>query len=163
MSGLARTGPPFVGGWQLTVVAWAWQSDVVALRTTTTWWGVVLDTPDVARLARFYADLLGWQIFNEDTEGAAVVRSEDAGYYISVQLEPLYARPVWPAVEGQPQMSMHLDFEVEDLEVAVAHAVSVGATLAEHQPQDTVRVPFDLVGHPFCLYLDPSANASTKD
>ena len=81
MSGLARTGPPFVGGWQLTVVAGAWQSDVVALRTTTTWWGVVLDTPDVARLARFYADLLGWQIF----------------------------------------------------------------------------------GHPFCLYLDPSANASTKD
>jgi hypothetical protein len=141
----------------------AWEGGVVALRTTTTWWGVVLDTPDVPTLARFYADLLGWQIFNEDAEGAAVAKSEDAGYYISVQWEPLYVRPVWPAVDGQPQMSMHLDFEVEDLDAAVAHAVGVGATLAEHQPQDTVRVLLDPVGHPFCLYLDPTAPSSTKD
>jgi hypothetical protein len=135
----------------------------MALRTKTTWWGVVLDTPDVPTLARFYANLLDWRIFNEDAEGAAVAPSEDAGYYISVQYESLYVRPVWPAIEGQPQMSMHLDVEVEDLDAAVAHAVEAGATLAQYQPQETVRVLLDPVGHPFCLYLDSNASSSTKD
>lgn len=63
-------------------------------------------------------------------------------------------RPVWPTVQGAPQMSMHLDIEVDDLDAAVAHAVEVGAELATHQPQDTVRVMLDPAGHPFCLYLD---------
>jgi hypothetical protein len=36
-----------------------------------------------------------------------------------------------PTVEGQPQMSLHLDIEVDDLEQAVAHAVDVGAEQAE--------------------------------
>jgi len=35
----------------------------------------------------------------------------------------------------------------------VAHAVSVGAEVAAHQPQDTARVMLDPAGHPFCLYL----------
>lgn len=64
-------------------------------------------------------------------------------------------RPVWPAAPGQAQMQLHLDFEVEDLDEAVAHALSVGAELAPLQPQETVRVLFDPAGHPFCLYLDP--------
>jgi hypothetical protein len=37
-------------------------------------------------------------------------------------------------------MMTHLDIEVEDLEVAGAHAVAAGATLADYQPQDDVRV-----------------------
>ncbi|MDX6223809.1 MAG: hypothetical protein QOE64_185, partial [Frankiales bacterium] len=43
------------------------------------------------------------------------------------------------------------DFQVGDLDSAVADAVSLGATLAEHQPQPNVRVLFDPAGHPFCL------------
>jgi hypothetical protein len=31
---------------------------------------------------------------------------------------------------------------------------SCGATLADYQPQDDVRVHLDPDGHPFCLYLD---------
>jgi catechol-2,3-dioxygenase len=122
----------------------------MALRTKTSWWGVVLDAPDVPALADFYARLLGRQVFR-----AAVAPSADAGYYIGIQHEPLYVRPVWPAAEGQQQISMHLDIEVEDLGSAVEHAISVGAELAQFQPQDTVRVLLDPAGHPFCLYLDP--------
>jgi hypothetical protein len=50
-------------------------------------------------------------------------------------------------------MSVHLDIRVEDLEEACAHAEKAGATMAEFQPQDHVRVFLDPVGHPFCLYL----------
>lgn len=128
----------------------------MALRTAKTWWGVVLDAPDGPELARFYARLLDWQIFDDaDGGSAAVAPSADAGYNIACQTEEHYVRPVWPAKTGQPQMSMHLDIEVDDLAAAVAHAVSVGAELARYQPQDTVRVLLDPAGHPFCLYLDP--------
>jgi hypothetical protein len=51
-------------------------------------------------------------------------------------------------------MMLHLDLEVDDLDVAVAYAVEVGAELAEFQPQDDVRVMLHPVGHPFCLYVD---------
>ena len=49
---------------------------------------------------------------------------------------------------------MHLDFQVGDLEDAVAEAVALGAALAETQPQESVRVLFDPAGHPFCLCRD---------
>jgi hypothetical protein len=125
------------------------------LRMKTSWWGVVLDAPEPPALAHFYARLLGWRVFREEQTWATVAPSEEAGYYIGVQYEPLYARPVWPAVDGQQQISMHLDIAVEDLDAAVAHALSVGAELAEYQPQEKVRVMLDPVGHAFCLYLDP--------
>ena len=36
---------------------------------------------------------------------------------------------------------------------SVEDAVALGATLAEFQPQEDVRVLLDPAGHPFCLYL----------
>ena len=124
------------------------------LRSTKRWWGVTLDAPDARELARFYARLLDWQLFEGDGEGASVAPSADAGYNLGFQTEPLYRRPVWPAEPGEPQMAMHLEIEVDDLGEAVAHAVSVGAEVAAYQPQATVRVMLDPAGHPFCLYLD---------
>jgi predicted enzyme related to lactoylglutathione lyase len=126
----------------------------MALRTKSQWWGVALDAPDGRALAHFYAELLGWQIFGDDEREAAVAPSKDAGYNLAFQTEDHYVRPVWPAAAGEPQMSMHLDIQVDDLEEAVAHAVKVGADLAAYQPQETVRVMLDPAGHPFCLYLD---------
>jgi catechol-2,3-dioxygenase len=126
----------------------------VALRTKRQWWGVQLDAPDGRELAHFYARLLSWQIFNENERGATVAPSEDAGYNLAFETEEHYVRPVWPTEEGKPQMMMHLDVEVDDLEEAVAYAVSVGAEVAAYQPQETVRVMLDPAGHPFCLYLD---------
>ena len=128
----------------------------MVLRTTKTWWGPVLDAPDGRALADFYARLLDWQVFDGDDEGAAVAPSEDAGYCLGFQTERHYVRPVWPAAPGDPQMSMHLDIEVDDLAQAVEHAVACGAEQAAFQPQDDVRVMLDPAGHPFCLYLDPS-------
>ena len=116
---------------------------------------MTLDAPDGAELARFYARLLDWRFFpSEDGRGGAVAPSEDAGYNLGFQTEPHYVRPVWPAEPGRPQMSMHLEIEVDDLDEAVAHAVAVGAEVAAFQPQRTVRVMLDPAGHPFCLYLD---------
>ena len=41
----------------------------------------------------------------------------------------------------------------EEVARAVAWAVDAGATLADFQPQEDVRVLFDPAGHAFCLYL----------
>jgi catechol-2,3-dioxygenase len=117
----------------------------------TDWWGVVLEAPDAHRLARFYSDLLGWEISREDQEGAAMGPPGGVAY-LAIQAAPDYVRPVWPATEGAQQIMMHLDFEVVDLEAAVAHALELGAEQAEHQPQQDVRVLLDPAGHPFCLY-----------
>ncbi len=124
----------------------------MTLRTKAHWWGVVLDAPDARDLARFYARLLGWRIFNESPGWADLAPSEDAGYNLAFATEENYVRPVWPTEEGRPQMSMHLDIEVDDLEEAVAHATSAGAEVAPYQPQENVRVMLDPAGHPFCLY-----------
>ena len=115
------------------------------------WWGVVLDAPDVRQLARFYSELLGWEISKESDEGAAMAPSDGVAY-LAVQLERDYVRPTWPAAPGTQQMMLHLDFEVVDLEAAVAHALELGAELPDFQPQDDVRVMLDPAGHPFCLY-----------
>lgn len=124
------------------------------LRTKAQWWGVVLDAPDAPELAHFYARLLGWTIFNESPGGVDLAPSETAGYNLGFATEKNYVRPVWPSVDGQPQMSMHLDIQVDDLDEAVAHAVEAGAEVASYQPQENVRVMLDPAGHPFCLYLD---------
>ena len=116
------------------------------------WWGAVLDAPDARELARFYADLLGWKVGKDEPSWATVSPSEGVAY-LGFQTSPEYVRPVWPPEEGQQQMMMHLDIEVDDLETAVGDAIQAGATLAEFQPQDDVRVMLDPVGHPFCLYL----------
>jgi hypothetical protein len=134
-----------------------WQVVRMALRTTKTWWGTVLDAPDARELLHFYQRLLGWKIFDEADEWCTLAPSEDAGYYLAFQREPAFVRPVWPSTDGHPQMSMHLDIEVEDLEQAVGHAVEVGAEVAAYQPQEKVRVMLDPAGHPFCLYLAPDA------
>jgi len=126
----------------------------MALRSRKQWWGVTLDAPDGPELARFYARLLDWELFLDDGGGGgSVAPSADAGYNLGFQTEPHYVRPVWPAAPGQPQMSMHLEIEVDDLDEAVAHALSAGAEIADSQPQATVRVMLDPAGHPFCLYL----------
>ncbi len=52
---------------------------------------------------------------------------------------------------------MHADFHVGDLTTAVADAVALGATVADFQPQDHVRVLLDPAGRPFCLCLDDEA------
>lgn len=44
------------------------------------WWGVVLEAPDPHALARFYSELLGWEIAKEDADSAAVAPPEGVAY-----------------------------------------------------------------------------------
>jgi catechol 2,3-dioxygenase-like lactoylglutathione lyase family enzyme len=113
---------------------------------------VVLDAPDARELAGFYHRLLGWEI-KVDEGDWVMLRRPDDGTSLSFQTEPHYVRPVWPGAEGEPLMMLHLDIEVDDLDVAGAHAVAQGAVLAAFQPQDDVRVYLDPAGHPFCLWI----------
>ena len=89
-----------------------------------------MDCKDPYELAKFYAQLLGWEI---------PFHSEE------------YAPPVWPERSGMQQQMAHLDFAVNDLEKAVQHAVRCGAAVAEEQFSDAWRVMLDPAGHPFCL------------
>jgi len=114
---------------------------------------VNLSAPDPGKLARFYQRLLAMEIAAEEPDWV-LLRDPEGGVALSFQTEEPYARPVWPAAPGAQQMMMHLEVRVEeDLDGAVAHAVAAGATLADFQPQDDVRVCLDPAGHPFCLWL----------
>ena len=53
-------------------------------------------------------------------------------------------------------MMLHLDIAVDDLRAGVAWALEAGATEAEYQPQEHVRVMLDPAGHPFCLFTAES-------
>jgi catechol-2,3-dioxygenase len=114
--------------------------------------GIVLDAPDAQELAEFYQRLLGWSTIQEDDDWITL-GAPGGGAGLSFQTEKQFARPVWPAVAGDQQMSVHLDIKVEDLAGAAAHAEKAGATLADFQPQEHVRVYLDPAGHPFCLYV----------
>jgi catechol 2,3-dioxygenase-like lactoylglutathione lyase family enzyme len=113
--------------------------------------GIVLDSPDARVLADFYRQLLGWEVKQDDPDWV-MLSAPDGGAGLSFQTETAYVRPTWPAGPGDQQMMIHLDIEVDDLDAAGTHARSVGAVLAEYQPQDDVRVYLDPAGHPFCLF-----------
>lgn len=113
----------------------------------------VLDAPDARALAAFYRRLLGWTLGSDEPDWVTL-RAPGGGAGLSFQTEAAYVKPTWPAGPGDPQMMMHLDIEVDDLDVAGAHALAAGATLAEHQPQEHVRVYLDPAGHPFCLWIE---------
>jgi catechol 2,3-dioxygenase-like lactoylglutathione lyase family enzyme len=112
----------------------------------------VLDTPDPKGLALFYQRLLGWPLGTDEPDWVTL-RPEDGSPGLSFQLEEDHVPPVWPAQDGDPQMQLHLDIEVDDLVAAVDVAVASGATVAAFQPQDDVRVCLDPAGHPFCLFV----------
>ncbi len=122
-------------------------------RTAAMWWGTAIEASDPVRLAQFYAELLGWPIGHEDAESAIVAASE-RGPFLVFQRAEGYQVPAWPPVEERQRPMMHFDFQVGDLESAVAEAVALGASVADVQPQDNVRTLFDPDGHPFCLCLD---------
>ncbi|MEV6597437.1 VOC family protein [Actinoplanes sp. NPDC051346] len=126
-------------------------------RNSSHFWGVVLETPDPLALAEFYAALMDWRIVKDDPDFVALAPLGDHVEYLAFQRSPDYEQPTWPNKAHKQQMMMHLDIEVPDLESAVKSATAAGATEADHQTQDTVRVMLDPDGHPFCLYVDTEA------
>lgn len=121
-----------------------------ALRLTT----VNVSAPDPGALARFYQRLLGFEIVRAESDDV-LLRDPAGGCGISVQSERDYVPPAWPGGPGDQRMMMHLEIQVDDLATAASYAVECGATLADEQPQDDVRVCLDPAGHPFCLWTMP--------
>ena len=117
------------------------------------WWGTAIEAPDPGALARFHSELLGWPIGHEEP-GTAVLAAPGGSVHMVFQEAEDYRPPVWPPADGQQRPMMHVDFQVGDLEAAVADAVALGTSVAPSQPQDDVRVLNDPAGHPFCLCLD---------
>lgn len=114
----------------------------------------VLGAPDARALADFYERLLGWERVADDDDWVQL-RAPNGHGWLSFQPEPHHVPPVWPGEPGDQQMQLHLDFAVADLDEGVAWATTCGARLADHQPQDEVRVLLDPVGHVFCLFPRP--------
>lgn len=116
---------------------------------------VTIDCSDAERLADFYAKLTGGDVTYRDAEsGHAQAKVGDST--LNFQRVHSYSPPQWPGQEHAQQF--HLDFLVEDLESAVAHAEDLGASQALEQPaSEQYRVMTDPDGHPFCLA--PSSDA----
>lgn len=110
---------------------------------------VMLDCPDPQILAEFYGALLGWTVGAGEEWWS--IRSE-TGASMSFQRVADYRPPQWPGQESPQQM--HLDIDVDDLDVAETAVLELGATKHEQQPGASFRVFLDPAGHPFCLCED---------
>lgn len=113
---------------------------------------VVLGSGDPDALATFYERLLGYERTTDEPEWV-MLKPLGGGAGLSFQREEFHVRATWPAGPADQQMQAHLDIAVDDVEAAGRVAREAGATLAEYQPQDDVRVWIDPAGHPFCLFV----------
>jgi predicted enzyme related to lactoylglutathione lyase len=119
-------------------------------------WCAVLDSDNANELSVFYEKLLGWTRFpGEEFTVLANVRQTGFPTWITFQQVDEYKPPVWPATADKQQQMEHLDFHVKDVEEAVKHALSCGATLSDVQFEDDWRVMLDPSGHQFCLLPPP--------
>lgn len=117
-------------------------------------YALTLDCKDPQELAKFYANLLHWEIpyCDEDYAVLSAPGIKQGAYPgITFQRNPDYLPPVWPEETGAQQQMAHLDLVVTDLEEAVQHALQCGATIAKEQFSDDWTVMLDPAGHPFCL------------
>lgn len=113
-----------------------------------------VDCKDPHELAKFYGELLKWEVMFLDEEWACVYApGTNQGTYPSIlfQKNHDYIPPVWPEEPEAQQQMAHMDFAVNDLEKAVQYAIHCGAIIAEEQFSNDWTVMLDPAGHPFCL------------
>ena len=110
---------------------------------------VVIDCPDPAALAAFYAELLGLHATRSEDDWVQL--SDDSGPRVSFQKAPGLQPPRWPD-PAYPQQ-FHLDVHVRDVDAAQARVLALGARRLPGEGED-FRVYADPVGHPFCLVWD---------
>ncbi|HWC36727.1 MAG TPA: VOC family protein [Mycobacteriales bacterium] len=108
---------------------------------------VILDCPDPARLAEFYAAVLGQPVTYRSADFCVVAR-DDRSSGLAFQLAPDHVAPTWPTADV-PQQA-HLDVMVDDLAVAGQEVLALGASRLSGD------VYADPAGHPFCLIPRPS-------
>src|SRR5580658_1195863 len=114
---------------------------------------VNIDSADPARLARFYAAALGWEVtYSDDNYGMV----EGDGIKIGFgKIEGFRPAP-WPDEAGAKRF--HLDLQVDDLDEATETLCAIGASQPDFQPgAGRWRVLLDPDGRPFCLNPRPEA------
>ncbi|MCK7625040.1 VOC family protein [Streptomyces sp. RS10V-4] len=112
---------------------------------------VAVDCPDPRALARFYAEMLGWEVV-DDGRADWVEVTGPGGRTLAFQQVEDYRPPQWPGQETPQQL--HLDFDVprESLDEAERKVVALGARPVQHdEGKRDFRVYLDPAGHPFCL------------
>ncbi|MFD7533138.1 MULTISPECIES: VOC family protein [unclassified Streptomyces] len=110
---------------------------------------VVLDCPDPAALAGFYAGLLGGEITPGEDDGWLELTGA-GGTLLAFQAAPGFVPPRWPNADASQQI--HLDLTVPDLDAAEKEVLALGATVLEAEDRErSFRVYADPAGHPFCL------------
>jgi len=117
--------------------------------------GIVLDSKEPLKLAKFYADLLGGKETHE-MEYFSTVSIPGENITISCQLDKDYTPPAWPGSREEQTQMEHLDFIVDDMEASVQYVLSLGATKPSVQYWQPEWGPqwvtlLDPEGHPFCL------------
>ena len=110
---------------------------------------VVIDCPDPAALAAFYSELLGLPITYR-SDAWVVIAKNDTTSGVAFQRAPDYHPPEWPTPDRPQQF--HLDVMVDDLAVAEARVISLGA----RPLRGGDHVYADPAGHPFCLIPRPA-------
>jgi hypothetical protein len=118
---------------------------------------VVFDCADPEVSARFWQALLGYSRLYADvgdggTDWITIGEPDNRSGRVSFQRVQDFVAPTWPT--GPTPQQIHLDLEVDGLDVADEKARAVGArALADVVVHDdeTYRVYADPDGHPFCL------------
>jgi predicted enzyme related to lactoylglutathione lyase len=107
---------------------------------------IVLDCADPAPLAEFYREVTGWEVTYSDADSAYL--GNGGAIQLAFYKVEGYQPPDWPS----PAKQAHLDFQVDDLDVAVKQVLALGATKPEFQPGgDRWTVLADPQGHLLCL------------
>lgn len=121
---------------------------------------VVVDCPDPLALARFYGEVLGWDLESGSDAAFATLAPPGGGVgpdnpqgrtTLGFQRVEDWVAPTWPG--GAHPQQMHLDLSVPDIDAAEPAVLTAGARRHEHQPATDggFRVYLDPAGHPFCL------------
>ncbi len=111
-----------------------------------TWEQIVVDAQDPARLARWWAEALGYKIVAEEPDEVEIRRSED-------ELPGLIFVPV--ADEKTVKNRLHIDLRPDDQEAEVERLVDMGARHADVGQHDVSWVVLtDPEGDEFCVLSD---------
>ena len=110
---------------------------------------VVLDCPDPAALAAFYAELLGLHVTYRSDDWVVVAQRPDTSGF-AFQLAPDHRAPEWGDPERPQQV--HLDVMVDDVAAAEPKVEALGA---RRLASERGSVWADPAGHPFCLIPRP--------
>jgi catechol 2,3-dioxygenase-like lactoylglutathione lyase family enzyme len=111
--------------------------------------GIVIDCADPDTLATFYESLLSMRRVQDEPDWVVSGDAPDRPGVAFARI-PDYRPPTWP--DGERPQYRHFDVRVDDLELAGASVLELGATPLT-DGGETFRVYADPAGHPFCLVV----------